>query len=307
MDFAQLKTSLKSQVSPAYLCYGADHYLLYKAVDLVKAACPDAEVSKFDALTPVEEVLAALPTVSFFASKRLVVYQLPEKFNVTTLNNYLKNPTPDTVLLLMAFTEKNTFNLKNVVEVNCNPMPAEILVQLIAKQIAPRTITKDAAQYLVEATGGYYSMIDHELNKLLAFYPAAEVPTLQVSHLSPYLNKTVDYQIYELGSAILGNNVPQAERILQFLLAGNGYEYAVFGGVVSQLRRVYYATATTGDEGPVAKILGCSPFAIKYPRRDFGANKDAVKAKYAQSLDLEYQIKAGQISATHALASLIYH
>ena len=307
MDFAQLKTSLKTHVSPAYLCYGADHYLIYKAVDLVKNACPEAEVSKFDALTPVEEVLAALPTTSFFASQRLVIYQLPEKFSAATLNHYLQNPTPDTVLLLLAFTEKNTFNLKNVVEVNCNPMPDTILVPLIARQIAPRTITPDAARYLIEATGGFYSMIDHELQKLLAFYPESAVPTLQVAHLSPYLNKTVDYQIYELGSAILQHNVTQAERILQFLLAGNGYEYAIFGGVVSQLRRAYYATATTGDEGAVAKILGCSPYAVKYSRRDFGGNKAAVRAKYAQILQLEYQIKAGQISVSNALASLIYH
>lgn len=307
MDFAQLKTSLKSQVSPAYLFYGADHYLIYKAVDLVKQAWPEAEVSKFAATTPVEEVLAALPTTSFFASKRLVIYQLPEKFSVTTLNTYLKNPAPDTVLLLLAFTEKNTTNLKNLVEVNCNPLPAEILVPLIARQIAPRTITPDAARYLVEATGGFYSMIDHELTKLLAFYSEKEVPTLQVSHLSPYLNKTVDYQIYELGSAILSNNVAQAERIWQFLAAGNSYEYAIFGGVVAQMRRAYYATATTGDENAVAKILGCSPYAIKYSRRDFGTKKAQVQAKYAQVLNLEYQIKAGQLSVTHALASLIYH
>ena len=304
MDFAQLKTSLKTKIDPVYWLYGADYFLINKAVDLLHQALPDAEFNKYDETTTADVVVNALATMGFFSTARLVVYTLPEKGDLSAVREYLRNPVAGSVLVLLDYHEKPTANLTAATSVNCNPLPAEILRPLIAKQITPHTITPDAAQYLVDATGGYYGLIDNELQKFLAFYP--EVPTFTVEHLAPYLAKTIDYQIYELGTAILQRQVAKAAQIWAFLQNGNTNEYAVFGGIVSQLRRAYYATATTGDINLVGKILGCSPYAVKYSRRDFGNNPAGVRACYRQALDLEYQIKTGQVLVPQAVAALIY-
>lgn len=304
MDFAQLKASLKTGVEPAYLLYGADYFLIHKAVSLIHDALPDAEVTKFAEDTPPETVVTALSTTSFFTNARLVVATLGDKPSFAVINQYLKNPVAGSVLVLISYQEKPNTNLKGGTPVNCNPMPATILVPLIAKQIAPHQITRDAADYLVEATGGYYTLIDNELNKFLAYY--ADVPIWEIKHLQPYLTKTLDYQIYELGAAILGHNVAAANQILSWLLSSNTNEYMIFGGVVSQLRRAYYATASTDDINVIGKMLGCSPYAIKYSRRDYGANPAAVKVCYARALELEYQIKAGLTTVAAALDALIY-
>lgn len=153
MDFAQLKTSLKNKIEPAYLLYGADYFLINKAVDLLRNALPNAEFNKFDETATAETVVTALATMGFFSSQRLVVYQLPEKGDLSAVREYLKHPVPDSVLVLLDYREKTTFNLAAATAVNCNPMPAEILRPLIAKQIQPHTITPDAAQYLIDATG----------------------------------------------------------------------------------------------------------------------------------------------------------
>ena len=304
MDFAQLKASLKTRVEPAYLLYGTDYFLINKAVALLGDALPNAEMTKFNDDTSAETVITALSTTSFFTNARLVVATLGDKPAVSPYNQYLKNPVDGSVLVLISYHEKPDTNLKGVTVVNCNPMPAEILVPLIARQIAPHQITRDAADYLVEATGGYYTLIDNELTKFLAYY--ADVPVWEKQHLQPYLTKTLDYQIYELGAAILNHQVTAAANILSWLLASNTNEYLIFGGVVSQMRRAYYATASNEDINVMGKRLGCSPYAIKYSRRDYGANPTAVKTCYARILELEYQIKSGQTTVTAALDALIY-
>ncbi len=304
MDFAQLKNSLKSKIEPAYLLYGTDYFLINKAVSLIQAAMPDVEVTKFNDDTPSETIITALATTSFFTNSRLVVATLNDKPVLTPINQYLKNPVAGNVLILINYNERPNANIKVATPVNCNPMSAEILVPLIAKQIAPHQITRDAADFLVEATGGYYTLIDNELTKFLAYYD--DLPVWEIKHLEPYLTKTLDYQIYELGAAILAHQVSVATKILSWLTSGNTNEYLIFGGVVSQIRRAYYATASSADINVLGKILGCSPYAIKYSRRDYGANPTAVKNCYARILDLEYQIKSGQTTVAAALDALIY-
>ena len=304
MDFAQLKASLKVCVEPVYLLHGTDYFLINKAVSLINAALPDAEVSKFNEDASSDEIVTALTTTSFFTNPRVVIFTLGDRPALSGINQYIKNPVTENVLILISYREKTEANLKGATVVNCNPMSADILVPLIAKQIAPHQITRDAANYLVEATGGYYTLIDNELNKFLAYY--ADVPVWEIKHLQPYLTKTLDYQIYELGAAILAHNVTAATNILSWLISSNTNEYMIFGGVVAQLRRAFYATLSQDDINVIGKILGCSPYAVKYARRDYGNNPVAVKTCYARALELEYQIKSGHITVTTALDALIY-
>lgn len=304
MDFAQLKASLKTRIEPAYLLYGTDYFLINKAVSLIQAAMPDAELTKYGDDATSDEIVTALATTSFFTNARLVVATLNEKPAFSVINQYLKNPVVGNVLILISYQEKPNASVKGITPVNCNPMTTDVLVPLIAKQIAPHQITREAADYLIEATGGYYTLIDNELNKFLAYYQ--DVPVWEIKHIKPYLTKTLDYQIYELGAAILAHQVTAAAQILSWLYSSNTNEYAIFGGVVSQIRRAYYATASSADINLLGKILGCSPYAIKYSRRDYGANTTAVKTCYTRILELEYQIKSGQTTVVAALDALIY-
>lgn len=304
MDFAQLKASLKTKIDSVYLLYGADYFLINKAVSLICQAIPDAEITKFNDETNSETIVTALTTASFFTNARVVVATLSDKPALGPINQYIKNPVVGNVLILISYHEKPEANLKGATVVNCNPMSEEILVPLIAKQIAPHQITRDAACYLVEATGGYYTLIDNELTKFLSYYQ--DLPVWEIQHIQPYLTKTVDFQIYELGAAILAQQVKAATSILSWLISSNTNEYLIFGGVVAQMRRAYYATASKDDINVIGKMLGCSPYAIKYSRRDYGNNPTAVKNCYARILELEYQIKSGQTTVVAALDALIY-
>jgi DNA polymerase-3 subunit delta len=310
VNFAQLKTNLKVKILPVYLLYGTDVFLLYKSVDLIAEALNSAagravETTKFDDDIPPGAVVTALRTPSFFSVKRIVVYKIAEKMPVGEINMYIKSPEPDSVLVMMGFADKNVYGIKGAAEVNCNPMDAGLLMRLIANQILPKRITDGGARFLAEVSGGNYSMINNELNKIVNYF--ADEDLIDIPHIREFADKTADYQIYELGGAILAGKANDAEKMLRRLLESDIAEYAVFGGVVSCLRRAFYATAAKADQNAVAKVLGCSPYAVVYSRRDYASKSKEAAMKYGQALNLEYKIKSGQISIANALFSLICH
>jgi DNA polymerase III delta subunit len=316
MDFAELKAALKTKIEPVYLLCGTDIFLLYKAIDLITDASGEAEQEKFDGEVSPAAVVSACKTPSFFAPKRVIVYKvntkfdtdknlykIDTKFDMGEINGYTKMPDSSCVLIIMGLADKNIFGIKGATEVNCNPMAAEVLIKLIANQVAPKRITQTAARFLCDAAANNYSSINNELNKIINYF--TDVDLLDVGHIKEFVTKTTDYQIYELGSNILQNKLAESQKIIDYLDGTGVAEYAVFGGVLSQFRRAYYSVATRGGQDAVAKVLGCSPYAIVYSRRDFAGKAKEIAARYLRALELEYKIKSGQISVQNAIFSLI--
>jgi DNA polymerase III delta subunit len=338
VEFSQLKATLKNQTDPVYVLYGVDMFLLYKSIELISNSVGEnAEQIKFDEETPPNAVVSACLTPSFFGGKRVITYKIfgmtgtaggtqsggtqagatakakgngaggtqagGDKISTADINAYIKNPEPNTVLIIMTVAEKNVYNIRGATEVNCNPMNTEILVNLIAGRIAPKRITKSGAEFLCQASGNNYSIIDNELNKIVNYF--TEIDLIDTDHIREFITKTVEYQIYELGTAILLGRLPDAEKIIEHCGGGTIAEYAIFGGLVSQFRRAYFSVSTGCDGGEVAKLLCCSPYAIVYGRRDFGGRAEMVAKKYQQSLELEYKIKSGRISIENAIFSLL--
>ena len=106
MDFAQLKSSLKVRVEPVYLLHGTDYFLINKAVSLIQASLPSVEVTKFGEDASNEEIVTALSTTSFFTNPRLVIATLGEKPALSGINQYIKNPVDQNVLVLISYREK---------------------------------------------------------------------------------------------------------------------------------------------------------------------------------------------------------
>jgi DNA polymerase III delta subunit len=322
VDFAQLKGTLKGQTAPVYLLFGNDLFLLNKSVELITnavsgntadmSACADTnasvvsvsaevEVIKFDDETAPDAVVFAAQTPSFFGGKRIIVYKIADKISPQNINTYIKSPSADTVLIIMGYADKNSYGIHGATEVNCNPMPTAIISRQIASQIAPKRITKNAAEFLCDAAGSNYAVINNELNKIVNYF--TDIELLDTEHINKFIAKTADYEIYELGAAILSNRLADARKMIEYLDI-TGYE--VFGGLVARFRRVYYAAATKCGTENVAKAVGGSAGAVYYSRRDFGGRGAEVAAKYRQSLELEYKIKSGQISIENAVFSLLF-
>jgi len=294
MKFAELKKSLQTEVKPVYSIFGTDFYLVGKAIELItNAVTTDSlNISRLDDSFTAQDIITECRTVSFLGGKRVVVVK-PCTQDIT---EYLKSPNVDSVLVLV--TEAP---LKNTEAVDCNPMSVDLLVKLIANQLAAhgKKITPDGASLLCNYCANMYSRIDGELNKLVNFFP--EKDALGIDEINQIVTKTQEYQVYELSNAICCGNLNRAEEILRTLQDQGVEDYAIFGNLVSSLRRIYYSLVCKSPNEAVANVLGCSPYAVNYARRDHRALAPRIAKLYAHALDLEYQIKSGKISVHNAI------
>jgi len=306
MNFAELKNNLKNKVESIYLIYGSDIFLMQKAVEMITKAAgvidETLDISRLDEKSTADSIIAECRTVSFFGGKRVVVVKpFTSEQNNNTLKKYLNNPDENTVLALVSDAE---VKIKNIQSVNCNPMSPDILTRLIANQLntSNKKITADGARLLCEYCGDNYSKIDNEINKLINFYNDKEL--LSVDEINQIVIKPLEFQIFELSKAMCSGNLVQSELILKTLQDRGEDDYAIFGNLVSAFRRLYYSLSTRAQNDKVANVLGCSPFAITYARRDNPHLATKIVQLYSYAIDLEFKIKSGSITTDSAITLL---
>jgi DNA polymerase III delta subunit len=319
---------MSTAVPVVYLLYGLDTFLINKSVQLINAAASlnnqemqkETEITKFDNEIKSASVISAARTPNMFGQKRVLVYTLPEKLfaaDMDVINTYLSNPNQDNILILILNAEKNTskISVSNLIEINCNPMDRQTAKKLIMYQeIKPKSITDGGAEYLIDATNGNFALINNELNKIKNYYDKELIDTADVME---FITKTEEFEIYEFASALISssidnsaasNNLQKADRILSQLVnkIKPDEHYIIFGATLSQLRRVFYAAFSSASEETLAKHLACSPYAIKYARRDYPNAAPQIARLYETALDLEYKIKSGQIYPIYNALVLLF-
>ena len=295
MKFAELKTALKTSIAPVYNLFGTDFYLIKKATDLIIEAskASDLDISRLDESASVQDIMTECRTVSFLGGKRVVIVK-------SFTHGARIKPSQDCVLILIDPTPSAPSAATPSREgeyVDCNPMSQDLLVKLIASHLAKhnKKITPEAANLLCNYCAHMYSRIDGELNKLSNYF---ESDSIGVDEINQIVTKTTEYQVYELSNAICSGNIARAEEILRTLQDQGVEDYAIFGNLVSSLRRIFYSLTCKSD---VSSVLGCSPYAVNYARRDYRQLTSKIAKLYNYALDLEYQIKSGKISVHNAI------
>ena len=302
MKFVELRTGLSLKVEPIYLVFGSDGFLVNKAIELIKNVAGAVDVSKFDESDAVKDIVFSANTLSMFGGKRLIVVRradglLKEKEFVS----YLKNPNPNCVVILTSESEKEPAGAKGIICVDCSPIVGGVLLKLIAKQVQDngKNMSEAGAIELAKHCNNNYSRIDNEIVKLVN---CVDDKVIDVTHVQSYVTRyEAESPVYEFGNALVRGNLAESDRILANLKAGGVDEYAIFGGLVSMFRRLYYSLCTTCENERVAKLLGGSPYAVMYARRDNRALTSRVAGLYRFVLDLEYKIKSGQVSIASAI------
>ena len=304
MLFANLKASLKDGLKPAYLLFGEDVFLVNKAIELItEAANVDiVGITRLDEAATSSEVIAKCRTVAMFGGRRAVIVRpAGEKLFDKGLTAYLAAPDTECVVILVC---DKAANVKNTEVIDCNPMSEDLVVKLIARAAADggKKINEDAVRLLARFCDNNFARVNNELNKLLHYF--CDRPVITTQDVSEIAIKSENYQIYELGNAVLKKDTEGSERILKTLLASGLEEYALFGNILATIRRVFWAVRTKVPAEAVAALLKCHPYAVTASRRDFAALATGITSSYKKATDLEYQIKSGKISVTSALTLL---
>jgi len=282
MLFAELRASLKEKIHPSYVMTGSDIFLINKSIELILAAAGvDAMgVIGLDESVTIDEINVNLPNISMFGGGTAVVIRGVEQTHV------ILKPIKD---------------FKTAQKVDCNPMTENLVVRLIMQN---KKFPQDSAFTLARMCENNYAMVANEIEKLVNYYHDKE--SIASADIEKIVNKTEKYQIYELSNALVKKDSTRAQNILQTLISSGVDEYAIFGGLVSFVRRLFYCKSSGLSDAELGKFLGCNPYAITATRRDARAmSRDAVMLIYQSVLELEYKIKSGKITTHSAIVMTV--
>jgi len=171
------------ELAPAYLLTGEELYFMDRALTRIISRALAGAPRDFNLdvyygkETKADEVVSQASTLPIMAERRVVVVKETERMrDFSSLKEYLKSPSPETVLVLVAMNadrakERSLTEAmpgEGVVAHFYHPFESELprLIKVIARD-AGFTIDDSAAGYLKDVLGGNLALIEAELNKVL--------------------------------------------------------------------------------------------------------------------------------------------
>jgi DNA polymerase-3 subunit delta len=232
LSFDTLGSHLKDEPARAYLISGEEALLVGEAADAIRARVKRAgfeerEVFFIERVADWDGVRASSNNLSLFGSRKLIEIRLPSgKPGVGGANSIvdlLKNPNPDNVYLMItgklereqqnsswvkAFDSAGAWLATRPIELS--RLPQWLRARAKAMELE---LDDDAVKFIVDQTEGNLLAAQQELEKLRLYgAKRIDLPTVQAS-----IADSARFDVFQLGDAALGGDVPRALRILSGL------------------------------------------------------------------------------------------
>ncbi len=269
--------------APVYVIEGEEPLLAQEAVSVLIEACiPKASRDfNYDAFAGDDEAarnfLALAGAYPFMAERRLVVVRRFEKLRLaerdeTALVEYLKSPSPTTVLVLVASKLDRRTNLaklldRNATHVGADGLRAEALPGWVEARARGAGVTLDAAaaQRLVELAGPSLLELANEIEKLGVRY--AGTPRVQTQDVEATVGAHRAEEVWAIHRAFRAENSSEFMRVFGRVMDADDEPVrlvALLARHVNDLLRVRLML----DRGPqtaggLAKRLGRSPWQLE--------------------------------------------
>ena len=179
--------------------------------------------------------------VPFDNKKRLVILDIRNPQLIETiikeLEKYLEAKSSFSVLVLLtqpgasrsAENKISRLTDKHGWVIDCQPIPEYDLPRWVAAELKRygKTISRENAKLLIENTGNDLVKIDALINKLALC--SANNPEISSEIMSNLVENDADYDIKELGSAIINKNTTKAIEVLDRLLTNGEASQRIMG------------------------------------------------------------------------------
>jgi DNA polymerase III subunit delta len=285
-----LSTHLGQSLAPAYLVSGDEPLLTGEAADAIRAKAraqgfTEREVHFIERAGDWNDVRASAGTLSLFGSRRVVEIRLPTgkpgATGNTTLVELLEARDPDMVFLILTpRLDRDAQSAGWVAAVDKHgawvpvwPVEAGRLVGWLRNRCRRIKLeaTDEALELLAERTEGNLLAASQELEKLkLIAQGRAGVETVLES-----VADSARFDVFQLGEAVVGGDMPRALRILAGLRAEGVEATLVLWSLTKAMRDLWGTLATAG--APKARAWQRSQAAAldqgarRAPRLPFGS------------------------------------
>lgn len=315
MKYIELKNSLKSNIFNNYLLTGSDEFLLNKSVELIfnalKIKLPELNFVKFiGENVNFEDVVASLNTMPAFDEKKLVVVYLQIKTSITNQNallSYLKSPNPQSVLVVVA-GESDTFKTNtNLFEiVDCNRLTEDIINKFVLNELKKTStqITKTALTTLNEYCVYDLTKIVKELEKLVSF--VSDKKLIEEKDVKLLVNKTLEFQIYELTENLAKKNRVKVFEILEALKSKKDVFKNLVPLIYNHFRRLFFCATSNLSKSELGQMLGVKDYAITVAYKQSKMFSKLQLKQIVNLIDsLELELKTSAISVELAIWYLV--
>jgi DNA polymerase-3 subunit delta len=296
-----------------YLIYGTEDLRLAQALARLKKRVGDSADLDFNSDTfdgdsaNADDVVASCNTMPFLSERRLVIVKNVDKMAKSgqdTLATYAGNPSPSTVLVLVATKlAKNTRLFKAVDKLGgaaeyAAPKKPEYPRE-VQRMFADRgkRISLEAAELLVAAVGYDLRRLSAETDKAVAFVGARdEVTRADVDQVA---STTAPTSVFELTDALANRDAAAALRLLAALLGNNESIFGVHALALRTLRDLIVARTLIdrghGSLGEIARAVGRPDWQVKnLPRQARGFTSDELVNALRAAAEAEAQMKTSR-------------
>lgn len=307
MKFIELKKHIQSgPLSPVYWLVGEDGRVAERARDMLLRkvdALPEFNITQFDENASLPEVEACCRSFPLQSQYRAVVVR-GCKSPLDALKNYFASPQPSTILIFVSSEMTSNFSpyLKSVTVVECGRLPRATLTAFIAKRAASAgvTVTRAAAELLIDYTQGMLAAVENEVDKLTFITDA-----ITENDVRRNVTPSLEYKIFELSDAVNKKEGEKALKILRTLLSDGYAPSAVLSMLENYYRRMMYSVLNRGDKN-LASELGVKEGAVTMALNAAAGRKaPALKRAYDVAVQYERDFKNGLISDKDAVLSAV--
>jgi DNA polymerase-3 subunit delta len=286
LTLESLRAHLGGEPAPAYLLSGDEALLVGEAADAIRARVKRAgfderEVHFIERVADWEAVRAASNNLSLFGSRKLIEIRLPSgKPGVgggNAIVDLLGHASPDNVYLMITGKlereQSNSAWVKAFDSVGAwlatRPVEVSKLPQWLRARAATLEVDldDDAVRFIVDRTEGNLLAAQQELEKLKLMAPGKRV---DLATAQSSIGESARFDVFQLGEAALGADVPRALRILAGLRSEGIEPTLALWSLAREIRNVWQTTeagATAGRswQRPSAALENAKRRAAKLP------------------------------------------
>lgn len=284
-----IKSINEKKLTNRYLFSGDDYYLttiLVKGlIKVLNIDNPDFNIIRFEDQTfDFDKIYESMQTLPVFADKKLTIVNLTNAkkkdiSNLDTFTNNIDSIPQDSYIVLILGTnsidgiDKTKFKVVDTASAD----DAFLLnrISLVVTKGAKKAIDKTAASLLIEYSNRDLGKITTEAKKLVAY--VGDSPSITVNDVKAIVEKTLDFQIYELTNALGKKDAVTTYTIINSMKEKKGEFQGVVGLIYNYFRRLLHVSLSKGrDVASIAQDLGVKEGAIKFAmsqEKMFGAMK----------------------------------
>jgi len=270
---------------------------------------------------PIQEVITRCETLPFFGARRAVVLNIrnPESWRAAeqdALADYLNGGTPPSALIVIAPRLDQRRRLYGVLQrkaqvIRCDPLaPEHLPAWLVARaRESGKAMTPDAANLLVELSGGGLRALGLEVAKLVAY--AGDRETITAGDVREVASNVAAHAtIFEVMDAVGHRRPGQAFRLLDTVIALGEPPLRILYMLEDQVRMLARVQELVDrgvrNRADVQKALGARAWRYRdYQKQVEAFGRVDIEELLGMLLETDAAIKTGQMPPRLALETLI--